>query len=174
MKKLVSFFTMVFIAITFIFVSCNKNEIPKEIDTDSTEILGTSEFLANLSYIKPTLTKSGEITEDDAREMIASALEVSISYLEENNYDVSEVFSLDDPRIIWVATGLAEYDKMYGLETRTTVGGCILEAIGVNELVKSSEKKVAKAIAKQVVKKAIPYIGAALTAIDFIWCVVEE
>lgn len=58
--------------------------------------------------------------------------------------------------------------------TRTTVGGCILQAVGVKEiLTEPTVKLAAKAIGKAVCKKAVLYIGWGLFAIDFVACVVE-
>lgn len=172
MKKI--FTLIVLLATAFsLFVSCNKiSEGTGE--PSGIEIVGTADFLSNLNSIKPTISKGGEITEEEAAALLAPALLESKNYLEENGYDFREDFTENDPRIIWVATGLAEYDKLYLHATKTTVGGCVLQAIGVTEIVKSGGKKLVKAIAKQALKKAIPYVGAALVAVDFIACVTED
>ena len=50
----------------------------------------------------------------------------------------------------------------------------IIENIGEGALKKAALKKVAKIIAKQTLKKAIPYVGAAITAYAFVDCMMDD
>lgn len=103
----------------------------------------------------------------------------SETFLEANgityeDLDVNE----GDEVIAAIALCLVEYikdmDETSISLTRTTVGGCILQAVGVKEiLTEPTVKLAAKAIGKAVCKKAVPYIGWGLFAIDFVACVVE-
>jgi len=159
--------------------SCTDKQDPKPMLGEEYAIKGTSRFLSNVPTTSPFLTKYGEITEDEARSFMTPILEASYIYLADNGYDFSEDFdSEDDPRIAWVAFGLAEYDLHYCNATKTSIGGCVLQAIGVAGLVdKYKEKAVkvlVKAIAKEVAKKIVPYVGAAITVGDFIWCMVDD
>lgn len=111
--------------------------------------------------------------------MIAPLLAESIKYLADNGYDCLEDFeTLEDPRITWVAMGLAELDLAVP-ETRTTVGGCVLQAIGLDAalekgLTKKAVKKAIKKIAAKSVARAIPYVGEVLIAVDFVYCIVTD
>lgn len=181
MKKL---FYLIAIITTpsLVFVSCNKFEsknLEETTESAKIEVVGTTQFLSNLSYLKPTLTKAGELTEEEAKIMIAPLLAESIKYLADNGYDCLEDFeTLEDPRITWVAMGLAELD-IDATETKTTVGGCVLQAIGLDAalekgLAKKAVKKAIKKIAIKTVAKAIPYVGEVLIAADFVYCLVSD
>lgn len=172
MKKVYLALAAVLAVCTLIFTGCNKQEVSNEneFSEEVESIVGTPEFISQISTIAPSLTKAGEFSEEEIAEMIAPVMQASLSYLTENGYNYEEDFeSIEDPRIAWVALGLAEYDSM----TKTTVGGCVLEALGVNEILKAGGKQLAKIIAKQALKKAIPYVGAALAVADFVACVAE-
>lgn len=152
-------------------VGCSKTEA--EVPDEPMEIIGTSGYLSNLSSLRPLVTKAGEVSVEEIEAVLEPALSLSKSYLQTNGYDYSEDFESDDFRIIWVATALAEYDKLYANATKTSVGGCVLEAIGINEILKAAGNKLVKVIAKQALKKVLPYVGIALTAADFIMCITE-
>ena len=83
----------------------------------------------------------------------------------------------DDEMLPIVAMSLLDYQKTMSPTSRTTAGGCVLEALGVREVVnsagKGAAKYITKAVAKAVVKKAIPYIGWGWFAWDYIACVTE-
>jgi len=157
-----------------LFSSCNVQPGEIERTNEQTSIVGTEHFIASLSSAKPVRFKSFDVTDEDARAMIEPIMILSKAYLEANEYDFTEDFDdPDDPRIAWVALALAEYDRSYGIATKTSVGGCVLQAIGVGDLLHKGGKKLAKAIAKQALKKAIPYVGAALLVGDFVWCMLD-
>ena len=86
---------------------------------------------------------------------------------------MSDVFDQDDPRLAIVAMAIADVDRINNnaAVSRTTFGGCVLEGLGVKGLVNGMGKKAAaKIIGKFLLKRAIPYIGWALFAYDFIDC----
>ena len=124
-------------------------------------------------------TKSGDLSEEDAVAMMVPLLEASKDYLQSNYYYFEEDFETpDDPRISWVALAVAEYDMQMSNQTKTTLGGCVLEALGVRDVIdslgKAALKKIAKVVAKQALKRAIPYVGAAITAYAFVDCMLDE
>lgn len=177
MKKI--FFAVTALAIAFFLCGCENKHIQEHAIDEQSDVVGTSLFLSKVLVQAPFLTKTGEVSEEEAREFLLPIMEASHIYLEENGYDFKEDFdSADDPRIAWVAFGLAEYDRLYGLATKTSPGGCVLQAIGVAGLLKGYKKQaikaIAKVVAKEVAKKAVPYIGAAITIGDFIWCMMDD
>ncbi|MCQ2167429.1 MAG: hypothetical protein MJY69_02010 [Bacteroidales bacterium] len=183
MKKIFLASVVTLTVCTLVFSGCNKDSISEEVDLESIEsseaVVGTSDYIAQLATLAPTLTKSGELSEEDARIMIAPLLAESIKYLADNGYDCLEDFeTLEDPRITWVAMGLAELDLDVP-ETKSTVGGCVLQAIGLDAalekgLAKKAVKKTIKKIATKAVAKAIPYVGEVLIAADFVYCLVTD
>lgn len=44
----------------------------------------------------------------------------------------------------------------------------------VDKYKEKAVKVLVKAIAKEVAKKIVPYVGAAITVGDFIWCMVDD
>lgn len=144
---------------------CTDKQDPKPMLGEEYAIKGTSRFLSNVPTTSPFLTKYGEITEEEARSFMTP--------LFSEDFD-----SEDDPRIAWVAFGLAEYDLHYCNATKTSIGGCVLQAIGVAGLLDKYKEKAVKvlvmAIAKEVAKKIVPYVGAAVTVGVFIWCMVDD
>ena len=167
-------FLFVTIASALLISACNVQTPETVQEPEQVAIVGTDRFIASLSSTTHLLTKSGEITEEEARAMIEPIMILSKAYLEANQYDFNEDFDdADDPRIAWVALALAEYDNLYGIATKTSVGGCVLQAIGVAGLLEKGGKKLVKALAKQALKKAVPYVGAALLVGDFVWCMLD-
>lgn len=98
----------------------------------------------------------------------------SINFLQLNDIDYKEFFSNDsDSRIAVYAIAIAELQKAETtqLTTRTSIGGCVLEGLGVRGLV--SGRAAVKAIGKVLVKRAIPYVGWGLFAIDMAMCLAD-
>jgi len=165
------------VAISFVlFVGCNKSVSENDSVELSTEIQGTDNFIASIKTINLPQTKSGELSDEDIillEQAIAPLFPLAISYLEENGYDYHDDFEDNDPCIILTAYGLAEYDIM-NLETKSTwddiaaVGACILLGSDTYAL----GKLAAKQIAKLVLKKAIPYVGAALGVVEATACII--
>ncbi|MBR6183518.1 MAG: hypothetical protein IKQ76_03005 [Bacteroidales bacterium] len=171
--KTIRFF-IIAIASALLFSACNVQPGEVKQTSEQVGIVGTDRFISSLSSAKPIGIKSEEITDEEARVMIEPVMILSKAYLKANEYDFTEDFDdPDDPRIAIVALALAEYDRTYGVATKTSFGGCVLEAIGIGDLLHAGGKKLAKVIAKQVIKKAIPYVGAALAVGDFVLCMLD-
>lgn len=173
------FYVISAFAIFLLLCACENKPIQEQSIDEHTDVIGTSLFLAKVLVQTPFLTKSGEITEEEAKEFMMPIMDASLIYLKDNGYDINDDFdSADDPRIAWVAFGLAEYDKLNSLATKTSLGGCVLQAIGIAGLLEKYKEKaiktLVKIIAKEVAKKAVPYIGAAITVGDFIWCMLDD
>lgn len=167
------FFALVSVCSLLFITSCQ--EVKDDDMNDKSAIVGTETFVSSLSSYRAYITKSDELSEGEAQAMIEPIMALSIAYLDANDYDISEDFDdPDDPRIAWVALALAEYDRIFLPTTKTSVGGCVLQAIGVYEVLDAMGKKLIKALAKQALKKAVPYVGAALTVVDFVLCMVED
>ena len=161
--------------------SCSKQQAVPVVEnevSDATSMTWTDGYIKALSNISSAMeTKVGEC-DDETLTLAAELVEVSKLYLEYNDLDISIYF--DDPydyRIAVVAMALAELDRQPEAVTKTTVGGCALEALGVDALVEGIKKIGAKAalkiVSKQVLKKAIPYVGWAIAAVDFAACIAE-
>jgi len=172
-------FALTAIAVLCFLSGCTEKQIPDPMVDEQFAIKGTSLFYSMVQSSSPFLTKSGEISEDEARAFMKPIMEAAHIYLADNGYDFTEDFdSEDDPRIAWVAFGLAEYDMLYCNATKTSLGGCVLQAIGVAGLLDNYKEKAVKAlvkiIAKEAAKKIVPYVGAAITVGDFIWCMMDD
>ncbi|MEE0236532.1 MAG: hypothetical protein UD961_10295 [Bacteroidales bacterium] len=179
MKK-IAFIGLIFLVIGL--VSCSKQQAVPVVEnevSDATSMTWTDGYIKALSNISSAMeTKVGEC-DDETLTLAAELVEVSKLYLEYNDLDISIYF--DDPydyRIAVVAMALAELDRQPEAVTKTTVGGCALEALGVDALVEGGIKKIGakaalKIVSKQVLKKAIPYVGWAIAAVDFAACIAE-
>lgn len=172
------FFVTVFVAISSVFlVGCNKSvtvDNPTEI---STAIQGTESFIASLKLIDLPKTKGGELSNEDIlalEQSITPIFPLAISYLQENGYDYREDFEDNDPLIILTAYGLAESDYMYRVETKSfwddaaAVGACVVFGADIYALGKIGAKQIAKAL----LKKAVPYVGAVLGVAEATACII--
>ena len=142
------------------FPSClrlnSENEMEINDSNQSTEI-----FINKISALNDIYgTKSGDLSEEEAIVMMAPLLEASKEYLQSNDYDFEEDFETpDDPRITWVALAVAEYDLQSTSQTKSTLGGCVLEALGVKEIINNIGEGALKkaALKKRFIKpSALP------------------
>lgn len=69
--------------------------------------------------------------------------------------------------------GLAEYTITQSVQTKTTPGGCLLQSLGLKDVGKVAVKQLAKQVGKAVLKKAVPYVGWGLFAIEMACCLTE-
>lgn len=173
MKK--SFIILFGLVTILVFASCSNNDMGTDENTiaeTEDEILGTSDFILGIKQILgSSLTRS--VDEEEA--IVVNLIEESKVYLTKNGINYSDIFPEEsDARIAVLAMGIAEYDKQ-GMpsSTRTSLGGCVLEAIGVKDLGKAGAKYIAKEVGKAVLKKAVPYIGWGLFAVDMAMCLSE-
>lgn len=170
---------------SFFFSSCSDdndiiNEAPKTIKN---KLFTNSE---NLLLIKNLSNEYNKIQSRELKNNIPLIDENyiklynnSINYLiEEGDLTRIEILSLFpdtyDQRVIITAIGLSEnisYNNSNNIENssisyRSGVGNCVLEAVGINALVKGAGKKVAA----KVLSRFVPYAGWGLAAVDFADC----
>lgn len=158
--------------------SCNNNDefVSEQSENIEIELVGTNDYVSNIGcIIKQGGTRSAEYEQDC---LVPLLVEESILFLNSNGIDYKEFFDdVSDPRIAVFAMALAEQEKycQYGGLTRASVGGCVLEALGVKELVtsKAVTKAAVKAVGKAIVKKSVPYVGWGLFAVDMALCLSE-
>lgn len=170
---------VVVLTVGLVYVSCqnseNESDFFKNIH-DSKEVLGCGDFkksLLQLSNSSSTRTNSGMPSEEDIKNLV----DLSQAFLLQNNITAEDLEIDDEEILVVVAMSLLDYQKIVYSSTRTTAGGCLIEALGVREVVnsagKGAVKYVAKAVAKVALKRAIPYVGWGMFAWDFIACVAE-
>lgn len=144
------------------------------------------EAFKNISY--PVIVKLSDMSENfsatDTRAINESndSINVLVSELTQYSADVlykigidveAEFGNTNDPRIALAGLALIEYQESINAATRANVGGCVLQAVGVNDLYKKGVKAAGKQIVKACVKKAVPYIGWGLTIADFANCMMN-
>ncbi len=158
-------------------ISCqNTVEEPVDIPATSQKLEGVEEYRTALIQLSQTSESRNE-DEDPSAEDILNLIEYSREFLLLNGISKEDLGIEDDEMLPIVAMSLLDYQKTMSPTSRTTAGGCVLEALGVREVVnsagKGAAKYITKAVAKAVVKKAIPYIGWGWFAWDYIACVTE-
>lgn len=174
MKK---FLSISLFLMSMCFVSCNNDEevIDNASNNEVVELVGTQEYLSNIKTLVGA-PETRTVTEDEDS-IVPLIIEESIEYLNANKINYKEFFEDDsDPRIAVFAMGIVEIEKTSELAalTRTTVFGCALEALGVKDLAtKGLTKAAIKALGKAAAKKAIPYVGWGLFAVDMGLCLTE-
>lgn len=164
--------SMLLLLALFVGTSCSSEDSTPDISSDKIEIKGVPTYIAKIGEIvKHEETRS---VVEEQTETVPLLVKESIDFLRLNDIDYKEFFSDDsDPRIAVYAIAIAELQKSETIHptTRTSVGGCVLEGLGVRGLV--SGKAAVKAIGKVLVKRAIPYVGWGLFAIDMAMCLAE-
>jgi len=145
--------------------------------------------------LNTSLSKTVAQSENEAKELINPLVNGTKELLlafEIEEKDLEEVFgSKDDPRLVIVGLALLSagseensqaainFSSLFGQSTyaQSGIGGCVLEALGVNAAVdalkggiKKLGKKGAFKLLKKVAGKALGPIGVALAIIDFADC----
>lgn len=173
MKKTNLFVCIIMLILISITMSCSSNKDIDEvvINTDK-QIVGNDKYVSSVKLILNNTPTRG-IQQDEA--MLPDLIKSSKSFLLENGISYSDYFKdPEDPRIAVLALGMAEYAKTSSSSlTRTSLGGCVLEAVGVKDLGKAGAKAIAKRIGKAVLKRAVPYVGWGLFAIDMAMCLAD-
>ena len=139
-------------------------------DSEVVNYLGTSDFISELKEIKAAHAQTRTVSAEEA--LVPVLVEKSIAHLERNNISYSDYFEdRTDPRIAVLALALAEYDQLNHAEaqTRASIGGCVLEALGVRQLGKAALRKIGFSLAV----KAVPYVGWGLFALDMADCLIN-
>lgn len=174
MKKIIYFIStnMLLLLFCFIVTSCSSEDSTLETSSDKIEIKGVPTYISKIGEIvKHEETRS--VTEEQT-ETVPLLVKESIDFLQLNDIDYKEFFTDNsDPRIAVYAIAIAELQKAETLQptTRTTFGGCVLEGLGIRGL--ASGKVAVKVIGKVLIKRAIPYVGWGLFAIDMAMCLTE-
>jgi len=158
-----------------VFCSCNSSD-KEQMVTESQEIVGLDNYLTNLRNAKSHKTRS---TLNDSL-CILGFMEASKDFLLKNDITASDLeLEENDTRIIIIAMAVADYYKIYGTPTkRASVGGCILSGLGIRSLFNGGIKKygaryIIKSVGKAVAKKAIPYVGWGLFAVEVADCLFD-
>lgn len=178
MKRLKFLITAVcLLAGIFVYVSCQNSEDLVDNTENTDEIRGTQEYKQALIQLTQNSISRSE-NEDPTKEDIEKLVEISRDFLLQNNITSEDLnIGENDELIAVVAMALLDYQKSVAPISRTTAGGCVLEALGVREVVnsagKGAAKYVAKAVAKAALKKAIPYVGWGFFVWDYVACVTE-
>lgn len=161
------------------FISCQSSEQEYLTQNETLqEIKGVHEFKLALNNLSNDVD-SRSLDEDPTDRDIETLIEISRDFLNRNEITCDELEINDDEIIAVIALAILDYQKteLNFTSSRTTAGGCVLEALGVKEVInatgKGVAKKIAKATAKAVLKRAVPYIGWGLFIYDYIACVVE-
>ncbi len=186
MKKIFILLTLVSY---FFLSSCSSNEDLNQMSEDSQvvkEFLGMNQFKKDVTPILKDLSEKAsnyntvntKALESDNKTIDRSVQELIVysrNMLQENGVDVDSMFiDKNDPRIAMAGLAMMDYQKTANqISTRSTIGGCVLEAIGVRNLFKSGVKRAAKQIAKLALEKAVPYVGWGLTIADFAMCMTD-
>lgn len=156
----------------FNFSACSSNDEIVNTPINNKELcVGTEEFITN---IKSIVSSSPTRSVGDEEAMLPQLIENSIKFLNENNLSYAD-FCKDenDPRIAVIAIGIAEYNLSQKSQTRTTIGGCLLQSLGLKGVGEQSVKAITKQIGKAVLKKAAPYVGWGLFAVEMAMCIAE-
>lgn len=160
----------------FVYTSCQSSDVDPVNNEDITQNLkGVQQFKTSLVQLSQhSLSRSGN--EEPTEEDIKNLVEISRIFLEQNEITNEDLdLNENDELIAVVALFLMDYQKSIANAhySRTTVGGCLIEALGFKELATGSLKKIAKTAAKVAVKRMVPYVGWGLFAWDYIECITE-
>lgn len=166
-----------FILTAPILTSCSEaGELPtlKEDAPEQSDLVSCEAYISDVkSVLSQPMTRSS--VEEYNQDRISLLVDISRQFLFDNGITPSDLdLQEEDPIIAVVALGLVEtYQRSESLTLRTTVGGCVLEGLGVRSMFKGGAKKIAKKLAKVALKKAIPYVGWGIAALDFANCMME-
>lgn len=183
MKKVFDFLSNSILLLLFLFVgsSCTSDDNTPEISSvdntpelpsDKIEIKGVPTYISKIGEIvKHEETRS---VNEEQTETVSLLVKESINFLQLNDVDYEEFFSDNsDPRIAVYAIAIAELQKTEAMQTttRTSLGGCVLEGLGIRSLI--TGRGAVRAIGKIIARRAIPYVGWAFFAIDMAMCLAE-
>lgn len=179
MKKGMFFYsTLCVLTAILICVSCQNSDVEKVDEPESTgEVRGWQEYrqaLTQLSQRSVSRSNDQEVSKEDIKQLV----EISRGFLLQNDITCNDLnMENDDELIAVVAMALLDYQQSIDPESRTTFGGCVIEALGVKEIISSAgrgaTKHVAKAVAKVALKRAVPWLGWGMFAWDLAACYYE-
>lgn len=138
----------------FVYVSCQNSEIePIEEQESFQELKGVQEYRAALINLSNGVN-SRSMDEELSQKDVETLVEVSREFLFQNDI-TSEYLGIEDEELLAVvAMALLDYQKTVVDQpiSRTTVGGCVLEAIGVREVVNAIGKNAVKKLQRLLQK----------------------
>ena len=192
MKKLFkSLFLTTIMVVSFGLSSCSNEFVEMDgLDENAVQedLIGMDEFeskaylvLEELSCLAQnydmTSTRAMEASNDSIDRLVDELIIYSIDAFSKNGVDVVAEFGSDkDPRIALCGMGLIEYQSLSQVTTRASLGGCVLEGLGLRELLNKkvlSKTSVKRVLIKAGLKKAVPYLGWGLAIADFANCMVR-
>ena len=153
-KKKLLFTVIAMLAGIFVYVSCQNSEIePIEEQESFQELKGVQEYRAALINLSNGVN-SRSMDEEPSQKDVETLVEVSREFLFQNDI-TSEYLGIEDEELLAVvAMALLDYQKTVVDQpiSRTTVGGCVLEAIGVREVVNAIGKNAVKKLQRLLQK----------------------
>lgn len=153
-KKKIVFTVIAMLAGIFVYVSCQNSEIePIEEQESFQELKGVQEYRAALINLSNGVN-SRSMDEEPSQKDVETLVEVSREFLFQNDI-TSEYLGIEDEELLAVvAMALLDYQKTVVDQpiSRTTVGGCVLEAIGVREVVNAIGKNAVKKLQRLLQK----------------------
>ena len=153
-KKKLLFTVIAMLAGIFVYVSCQNSEIePIEEQESFQELKGVQEYRAALINLSNGVN-SRSMDEESSQKDVETLVEVSREFLFQNDI-TSEYLGIEDEELLAVvAMALLDYQKTVVDQpiSRTTVGGCVLEAIGVREVVNAIGKNAVKKLQRLLQK----------------------
>lgn len=127
--------------------------------------------------LKETNNHSISTADSDYVTLYNNAVNYLTNYGGMSQEEIKNTFKVDgDYRVIITAIALSQLEEenvettAFGLQYKTQgsgVGNCVLEAAGVNALIRRGG---AKLLARKVAAKFVPYVGWGLAAADFADC----
>lgn len=157
-------------------VSCQSSDVDPVDNGDVVEHLnGVQQYRTSLIQLSQGVLSRSE-NEEPSEEEIKELVEVSRIFLEQNDITNEDLdLNENDELIAVVALFLMDYQKsiINAKLSRTSPGGCLIEALAIKDLATGSLKQIAKTAAKVAVKRFTPYVGWGLFAWDYISCITE-
>lgn len=110
----------------------------------------------------------------DEEAMVPDLIESSIKFLNENNISYADFCEdQNDPRIAVIAIGIAEYNLSQKHKQEQLLVDAYSQSLGLKGVGEQSVKAVAKRVGKAVLKKAVPYVGWGVFAVEMAMCIAE-
>lgn len=180
MKKVYFVFAAVLAVFSIFLSGCSKEISHEDISVEqSSNIVGSIDFLKAVISSDIPQTKAGEITEEDISGIVNSLLPPAIEYLSNNDYDYHEDFSEGDPNIILTAYCLLAYDTIFP-QTKggiNTIMDCVVTGAGLKDILSGGAEKLAtkaiiKLASKELAKRVVPYVGTGIFVASTTACLI--
>lgn len=141
MKKIKFLFGLLVIAIcSIVYVSC-QNVSDEPVKATYGRFIGEDNYKSTLVSLSKR-TRMGDANSTPSKEDVEELINASRIFLIENDITCEELgISENDELVSIVAMAMLDYEKVYLNNTRTTAGGCVIEALSVKEVVTALEKE---------------------------------